>query len=149
MYVKHLIDKILITLEKGEKTILFILIDKDGTLHRKGDGSVGHGELPLIMGKSEQGHFDALMMTINEDIFKYAGVISMPERAGVECRLTLVFQGPEGIDYSFRVIYGEDSQGPPIELAQILINSVKITQEWYESQLAPKKEEKPWWKKWS
>src|ERR1019366_6810060 len=106
MYVKHLINKVLITLEVGDKTSLFILLAKDGNIHRKGNGNPDKNDLPLLMGISHQGHFDALMMTINEDIFSYAGVIKQPNIVGKECRLTLIFQGPNEIDYSFRVIYG-------------------------------------------
>ena len=148
MYVKHLINKVLITLEVGNKTSLFILLAKDGNIHRKGNGNPDKNELPLLMGISHQGHFDALMMTLNEDIFQYAGVINMPERVGNECRLTLIFQGPNEIDYSFRVVYGEQSDGPPRELAEILINAVKITDGWYNEQLTPAKGENKWWEVW-
>lgn len=148
MFAKHLIDKVLITLESGDVTTLFILVSKDGSIHRKGNGSADK-ELPLAAGVSRQGHFEALMMTVDESIFHYAGVLKMPERLGVECRLTMVFQGPEGIDYSFRVVYGNQSEGPPNELVQILINAVKITEPWYTAQLTQSAEkEDKWWKVW-
>ena len=147
MHQKHLIDKVLITLEVGDKTSLFILLARDGTLHRKGDGSMN--ELPLHRGISTQRHFDALMMTIDESIFNYSGVMRKPNPVGKQCALTIIFQGAGGIDYSFRVIYGADSEGPPRELVEILINAVKLTEEWYQEQLsAPIEKEKSWkfWK---
>jgi hypothetical protein len=146
MLVKPLIDKVLITLEIGDKTVLFILLANDGTSHRKGNGSQNTTDLPLKTGISYQGHFDALMMTVNENIFNYTGVINQPGRRGEECRLTLIFQGINQTDYSFRVIYGADSEGPPVELAQILINAVKLTEEWYNEQLTVQPEKKKkWW----
>lgn len=149
MYVKHLIDKVLITLEVGDKTALFILLGKDGTIQRKGNGNPQKTDLPLAQGVSQQGHFDALMMTVDENIFNFAGVINQPNKVGVEGRLTLVFQGPQGVDYSFRVIYGEESEGPPRELAEILINAVKLTEDWYTEQLADiKPTSKSWWQVW-
>ncbi|MDB5284115.1 MAG: hypothetical protein JWO06_3190 [Bacteroidota bacterium] len=148
MYVKHLLSKVLITLEVGDKTALFILLAKDGNIHRKGNGNPEAHDMPLLMGISHQKHFDALMMTINEEIFNFAGVINKPDRQGKECRLTLIFQGANDIDYSFRVIYGEDSEGPPRELAEILINAVKITEAWYQEQLNPVDEASKWWKFW-
>jgi hypothetical protein len=148
MYQKHLVDKVLITLEVGEKTGLFILLTKDGTINRKGDGSVTH-DLPLHRGTSNQRHFDALMMTINESIFGYCGIIKQPNRLGTESSLTIIFQGPNDVDFSFRVIYGADSEGPPRELVEILVNAVKLTEGWYQEQLsAPVEKVKSGWKFW-
>ena len=113
MQIKELIDKILITLEIEEKTSVFILLAKDGTISRKGDGSNSGTSLSLAQGISHDGHFDALMMTVNEDIFNHTGVIKQLPKEGRECCLSIIFQGPHEVDYSFRVLYGEDSQGPP------------------------------------
>ena len=147
--VKPLLDKVLITLEIEDKTSILILLTKDGEISRKGDGSIKNITLPLMQGISHDGHFEALMMTVSEDIFYYAGVINQPARAGRDCRLSIIFQGKNEVDYSFRVLYGEDSQGPPAELAQILINAVKITEPWYQEQLnSEKEEEKKWWQVW-
>jgi len=147
MHEKLLIDKVLITLEVGEKTCLFILLGKDGTLHRKGDGNPAH-ELPLQRGHSTQRHFDAFMMTVNEGIFMYSGVLRLPNPVGTLCSLTIIFQGPNEVDFSFRVIYGADSDGPPRELVEILINAVKLTEGWYQEQLTEPVEEKKGWKFW-
>ena len=148
MQIKPLIDKVLITLEIEDKTSILILLTKEGDISRKGDGNPNNTALPLMQGISHDGHFDALMMTVNEVVFNYAGVIKQPDRLGRECCLSIIFQGKNELDYSFRVIYGEDSQGPPLELAQILINAVKITEPWYKKQQQPKEEEKSWWQFW-
>lgn len=153
MYVKHLIDKILITLEVENTTVLFILLTKKGEIHRKGDGSPQGGDMPLATGHSSEGHFDALMMTIDESIFAYSGVVKYPQPQGRLCQFTIIFNGADGaVDYPFRVVYGEDSQGPPVELAQILINAVKLTEPWYQQQLLSQQPKeapaKKWWKLW-
>ena len=147
MYQKHLIDKALLTLDVGDKTALFILLGKDGTINRKGDGSPVH-DLPLHRGHSNQRHFDALMMTIDETIFNYTGVIKQPNRVGTECALTIIFQGKNELDFSFRAVYGADSDGPPRELTEILINAVKITEGWYQEQLSVPVEKERGWKFW-
>ena len=147
MYEKLLIDKVLITLEVGDKTCLFILLGKDGTINRKGNGSPDQ-DLPLHRGVSDQKHFDAFMMTVNESIFAYGGVRKQPNRMGKECTLTIIFQGPDNVDFPFRVIYGADSEGPPRELVEILINAVKLTEGWYQEQLSEPQEEKRGWKFW-
>ncbi len=145
---KHLIDKVLITLEVGDQTALLILLARDGSVHRKGNGSPDASNLRLAQAVSPDGHFEALMMTIDDSIFQHAGVIRAPNPQGRECRMSIVFQGKGGLDYSFRVIYGEKSDGPPQELAQILINAVKLTEDWYYKQLQPQAEEKKWWEVW-
>lgn len=147
MYEKLLIDKVLITLEVGDKTSLFILLEKEGTIHRKGTGSPDN-ELPLHRGVSNQKHFDAFMMTVNESIFAYRGVHRLMSPVGKECRLTIIFQGPNEVDFSFRVIYGSESEGPPRELVELLINAVKITDVWYQEQLNDTKEKKKSWMFW-
>lgn len=148
MFTRKLIDKVLITLETGEKTCLFILLSKDGTIYRKGNGDV-HKDLPLATGNSQEGHLEALMMTVSSEVFDYTGVMKMPERLGTEYQLTIIFQAGEEADYSFRVVYGDQSQGPPVELVQILINAVKLTEPWYRQQLQQAAQpEKKWWEVW-
>ncbi|MES2621608.1 MAG: hypothetical protein V4615_12225 [Bacteroidota bacterium] len=147
--IKALLDKVLITLEIDDKTSILILLTRNGEISRKGNGNLKDTHLPLMQGISHDGHFEALLMTISEDIFNYTGVIKQPERLGKECTLSIIFQGKIDVDYSFRVLYGEDSQGPPAELAQILINAVKLTEPWYQEQMKDEKEEaKKWWQLW-
>jgi hypothetical protein len=90
------------------------------------------------------------MMTVDENVFNYTGVIKQPGIAGVESRLSIIFQARNNVDYSFRVVYGSESQGPPKELAGILINAVKITEAWYQEKLnePEAKPEKKWWQFW-
>ena len=94
MSLKQLVDKVLITLEVGDSTPIFILLSREGTIHRKGNGNPAT-ELPLKQGHSSDGHLEALLMTIDETIFQYAGVIRLPKPLGRESRLTIIFQGRE------------------------------------------------------
>lgn len=147
MFTKHLIDKVLIMLEIGDKMGLFILLTKDGKIHRKGKGSAADDALPVLEGISRTSHFEAMMMTVDESIFQMAGVYRSKSVIGTECKLTIVFNG-EGVDYGFRWVYGEQSEGPPPELTDIVINAVKITDPWYLEQTMVKEEKKEWWKFW-
>lgn len=147
MAIKTGLDKVLITLEVGNKTALLIALDKNGSIHRKGNGNPNAPAQILAQGISQDGHFDALMMTIDESVFNFTGVVKHEPRLGNECVLTIAFNGVRGEDYSFRVIYGDQSQGPPRELAAILINAVKLTEGWYQEELNPK-EEKKWFEFW-
>jgi hypothetical protein len=149
MPVKPFINKVLITLEVGNKTALFILLTKDGQIHRKGNGNPESGQ-PLKMDVSEDGYFEAFMMTVDEEIFNYTGVVKQPDMAGIESRLSIIFQGNNNEDYAFRVVYGSQSQGPPQDIVQILINAVKITEAWYQQKLQEPEEteQKKWWQFW-
>jgi hypothetical protein len=149
MYTKHLIDKVLVMLEMGDKTALFVLLTKDGTIHRKGYGSKADDALPVLEGISRVKHFEAMMMTVDENIFQMAGVYRSKTVIGTECKLTIVFNG-EGVDYGFRWVYGEESEGPPHELTDIVINAVKITDSWYGEMQQKNQEEgkKEWWQVW-
>ncbi|MBL0308430.1 MAG: hypothetical protein IPP77_01675 [Bacteroidetes bacterium] len=129
----------------GEHTALFILLTKQGIVQRKGDGNPGHTHPATNAWCSSDGHSEALMMTIPEDTFNYIHVYPRPNIIGTECRLTTIFQAKDDLDYSFRVVYGSDSEGPPSELAEILINAVKITEGWYQRQI---NENTPAEKKW-
>jgi hypothetical protein len=150
--VKHRLDKVLITLEVGNTTALFILLDKYGNIHRKGNGNAAETSLELAQGVSNQKHFDALLMTVPDSIFDFTGVVKQTPIQGKECSLSIIFNGPDDVDYSFRSIYGDESQGPAAELVQILINAVKITDPWYAEQLTPQQplntEAKKWWEFW-
>lgn len=147
--IKQHIHKVLLTLEVDSRTALFILLTLDGGLHRKGNGNPDRTDLVLVQDVSDEGHFEALMQTVDETIFSHTGVLRLANPQGKECCLSLIFQGNNGIDFSFRVIYGDESEGSPQELAQVLINAVKITEPWYQTQLAEGTTEvKKWWQIW-
>lgn len=141
------IDKALITLEVAEKTTVFILLSRDGTIHRRGNGSIGGTTTPLMRGVSQDGQLDALMMTVHPGIYGLTGLIKNEERFGNQCVLSIIFHGTKGEEYLYRVIYGDQSEGPPKELAEILLNAVKITEPWYQQQLNAETEKK-WWQFW-
>lgn len=142
------IDKALITLEVSGQNTIFILLCSDGTIHRKGSGKLNDITNPLVRGVSHAGHLDALMSTLDEDIFNYSGVIEKKPRAGNECVLSIVLNGKRGEELIYRVIYGDQSEGPPKELVDILLNAVKITDSWYKESLAQELNQKKWWQFW-
>lgn len=142
------IDKALITLEVSGQNTIFILLCSDGTIHRKGSGKLNDITNPLVRGVSHAGHLEALMSTLDEDIFNYSGVIEKKPRAGNECALSIVLNGKRGEEFIYRVIYGDQSEGPPKELVDILLNAVKITDSWYKESLARDLNQKKWWQFW-
>ncbi len=149
MMMQPQIDKALITLEVSGQNTIFILLCNDGTIHRKGNGALNDTTSPLTRGVSDQGHLDALMSTVDQEVFNFSGVIDKQPRAGNECVLSIVLNGTKGEEFIYRVIYGDQSEGPPKELADILLNAVKITDPWYRGSLAQEMKTRKWWQFWN
>ena len=164
MSYKNKLDNCLVSLDVGEKNALFIVLMKDGTICRRGNGNPDK-EMELLKGYSTLQHYQAFMMTVDEGLFRYSGVFEQTPIVGRPCKMMIVFSGPDGEEAGFKVNYGEDSQGPPREIAELLINAVKITDPWYEEELSKIKSgpnegpaispightpdtKKKWWRMW-
>lgn len=133
MSYKDKLDNCLLSLDVGEKNTLFIVLAKDGTICRRGNGNPD-ADLPLLKGHSDLQHYQAFMMTVQEEHFQFSGVFEQAPFVGRPCKLMVVFSGPDGEEAGFKVNYGEDSLGPPREIVEMLINAVKITDPWYEQE---------------
>ena len=138
MSFKDKLDNCLVSLDVGNKNALFIVLAKDGTICRRGNGNPNK-DLELIKGNSDLEHFQAFMMTVNEDILQFSGFFEQTPIVGRPCKLMIVFSGPNGEEAGFKVEYGEDSQGPPADIVEMLINAVKLTDPWYEEELTRSK----------
>ena len=135
MSYKDKLDNCLVSLDVGEKSALFIVLAADGTICRRGNGNPDK-ELPLLKGQSDLKHYQAFMMTIHEEHFQFSGFFEQTPIMGRPCKLMVVFTGPGGEEAGFKVNYGEDSLGPPREIVEMLINAVKITDPWYDQEIA-------------
>ena len=133
MSYKDKLDNCLVSLDVGEKNALFIVLMKDGTICRRGNGNPDK-EFELLKGYSELQHYQAFMMTVSEDLFQFSGLFEQHPIVGRPCKMMIVFSGPDGEEAGFKVNYGEDSQGPPREIVEMLINAVKLTDPWYEKE---------------
>ena len=159
MSYKDKLDKCLVSLDVGDHNALFIIMAKDGTICRKGNGNPDK-EMEMLKGVSDLQHFEAYMMTVDENWFMFSGAFEQKPMVGRLCKLLVVFSGPGGEEAGFKCLYGEDSQGPPKEVAEMLINAVKLTEGWYEEERAKlkvqpfisaiqtPKEETKWWEFW-
>lgn len=134
-FIKKKLDKFFLSMESDGQTILLVLLTKDGQITRGGNGS-GMADQRIFKGEIDSEYFDALIRSIDEQIFPYANIIDLPEKIGKQQQLTIIFSGEDEIDFSFVVKYGSESGGLPNELAQIVINAVKLTEDWYQKQLA-------------
>lgn len=152
MTVQEHIDKCLLSLDVGGKNALLIVLSKDGTICRHGNGNP-NANLETLKGYSDAGHFEAFMMTVTDQLIGYAGYYEQQPIVGQTCQLIIALNGPDGAEVNYKCVYGADSQGPPAELAEMLINAVKITEGWYNEEREKLKiqavnttvEKKKWW----
>jgi hypothetical protein len=129
---KNKITNVLISLEVDNKQSLFILLASDGTVNRLGNGTVNNEDNDMYIGISNEKLFEKLMKRIPDDLFEYQGVYDIPDKKGKNCKLTLLFGGKEDNEaIGFKFLYGSESQGPPSEISEIVINAVNITEPWY------------------
>lgn len=133
MSYKDKLDNCLVSLDVGDKNALLIVLAKDGTICRHGNGNPDK-QMEMLKGVSDLQHYEAFMMTVHEELFAFSGVFEQTPIVGRPCKMMIVFSGPNGEEAGFKCNYGEDSQGPPREIAEMLINAVKITDPWYESE---------------
>lgn len=141
-----------ITLEVNRKHSLFILLADDGSINRLGTGEVYNKENDLYIGITNEPLFSQLMTNLTDDMLQFTGGYDVFDKKGENCDLSigLVFADQTQDGFGFR--YGSKSEGPPKEISNFVVEAVKITQTWYESQKkmtkgSPEKG-KPRWKFW-
>jgi len=152
------IENILIRLHVDQREVLFIILDKDGLINRKGDGTPDCNENDLYIGIDKEGLFNQLRPYITEDMNEFLQKsYDAPNKKGRTCDLKILLAG-NGIETGTQFLYGELSQGPPKLFVDLCIKAVTVTEKWFQEQKkmtsaakgnnAPKQEKKPWWKFW-
>ena len=150
------LEKILITLTVADNQVLFILLAKDGTINRLGDGNPDCKEKDLFIGLTKDIYFYQLIKSIDDFILDSCGTsYSMRDQKGRICKLQLLFD-IDGKETGLEVIYGEHSQGPPPPIRDYVISAVELTDNWYEAQkkmtkktnTVNKSSDKKWWEFW-
>jgi hypothetical protein len=129
------------------KQSLLILLHKDGTINRMGNGTAHIGKDLFIGITDTAGMLQELAGSITPD-FEGAlnKVFDLPEKKGATCSLEIVMgDGKETKGIKF--IYGTRSVGPPREIKDFVLRTVTLTDPWYLQQ--PKAvPAKKWWQFW-
>lgn len=151
------ITKTLITLEVEGNQVLFIVLDEDGTINRKGDGSPDCKDNDLFIGITRDKLFDQLRPLVSKEMEEYLGkTYDIPDKKGRPCDFKILFGGP-GFETGVQFLYGEFSQGVPVPFRVFTIKAIELTEEWFQEQKQKvviaknskkQKEVKPWWKFW-
>jgi hypothetical protein len=148
------IQHILIILEVADKQVLFIVLDEDGSINRKGNGSPDCEDNDLFIGITSENLFSQVKLFITEEMQEFWGnKYDLPDKKGRLCCLNILYKGEE-IETGVQFLYGEFSQGPPNPFRTLVVKAVELTNNWheqqkriaFESKIAGKA--KPWWKFW-
>lgn len=128
------IEKFRIDLLSNEQSALSLLICRDGTLGRQGNG-VLPADTASVMGKSDGQIFSTLISLLDEQVLPYADVYDHPNKAGIPITCSVVFQGKETEVAIFEFRFG--SETPDVgELLpyfdSFIAQAVALTDSWYE-----------------
>ena len=113
---------------------LCVLLAEDGSVNRLGTGTVNNAEQTFCIGLTDEPLFAQLRDKVNPEWIALQGAYDVPEKRGSICELTIVFKHADGQENSFRFRYGSESQGPPSDICQFVIDAVRLTNPWYKQQ---------------
>ena len=131
------ITSISLKLEVAGVTELMIYVTKGGTLNRLGGGEE---KAALCMGRSDEPIVEQWLEGVDESVMELAGRYTLPDaEKGDTCYLEIALSGEE-IDTGFAFTYGSEGMGPPEEMQELSNRLVSLTDDWYEAQLAAKRQ---------
>jgi len=116
----------------GEES-LFITLGDDGSITRMGTGKVGNRDRELFVGRTGEAMFQRLRQQIGPELLSWLGQqLEDPQPRGQICELTVALKYADGRESATAWRYGTESQGPPPEVVQFVIESINTTNPWYE-----------------
>lgn len=128
------INSVHVTLEKGGKQALFILLAADGSINRRGTGSVNNTDNDLFIGVTQEPLFKQLLTHLDDAMLDHMGGYDVPERRGVPCKLSSGLAFSNGGENGFGFRYGSESEGPPHEIIEFVTAAVQLTDPWFQQQ---------------
>lgn len=128
------VSGIMVTLEIDGDQSLFVLLTKDGTINRLGDGSEDNTENDLFIGCSNPESFHQVKKFARPVIDNWIGAYGSPDHKGKPCKLLVGFQTDDGNELISHWEYGSQSQGPPPDVTKLVIGAVNATDAWWQEQ---------------
>ncbi len=130
------ITALFIRLEVEEELSLYVMLARDGTIHRLGRGTIDNDQHEMYTGKTSDQLFESFIYEFDVSMLQYAGVYEDSDAEGRACKLTMSFQmGDEEESVGFEFRYGSDSQGPPVEICDLVVSCIDLTEPWFEHQI--------------
>ncbi|HEU4528504.1 MAG TPA: hypothetical protein VFT80_11325 [Actinomycetota bacterium] len=121
-------------MEYGGELVLAIVLELDGSINRMGDGTPSPADSSWYIGLTQEPLFHSLMEVVPDDLFRYVGRLELPDRSGVDCKLSVAFHHRDGRAVPFEVVFGSESGGLPLELVTILNRALELTDPWWNAQ---------------
>lgn len=148
------ISLITISISVEDKSVLFILLAKDGSVNRSGTGKLKNKENTLFISSGYAKFYNRLIKYIPRNWSMLKGIypIDIPEKKGSKCKLEVILTDDKDISYGFVVRYGSESSEPPHDITKLVIKAVQITEPWYKEQkrlikkIKNEDEKNSWWK---
>lgn len=133
--LKSAIEKLRIDVVSNKQSALSLLICRDGTLGRQGNGALP-ADPTSVLGKTDGQIFTALIDSLDEQVLAHADVYDHPNKSGIPITCSVVFQGEETAEVAiFEFRFG--SETPDVgELLpyfdSFIAQAISLTDAWYE-----------------
>lgn len=114
-----------------ESLLLYMMLSRNGSLNRRGEGSEDPSTLYMAMGHTDDPIFTDLLAQLPDDWLEHTGRYTMPDRQGKTMLLTISIQNDQ-VETGFQFTYGSDSVGPPEDMIEFLELALDLTDPWYE-----------------
>lgn len=133
--IKTDIEQIRIEVESESKNIISMLLHKDGTLNRKGDGLI-NDSAPMIIGMSDGSAFQSLVKSLPDNLIEDDGMSGSddPDKSGQPVKYNIAIIGPKPHIVVFEFTLGSDTQKPSdlfLFFHTFVVNAIKATDKWY------------------
>lgn len=117
-----------------DDTIVLIVLGRDGSINRMGDGSTSPADRTLYIGLQQEPLFDSLMEAVPEELLQMPAVrVEFPDRRGTDCTMSITFGLNDGTARTYEAVFGSES-GAPGDLADIYERALALTEPWWKDQ---------------
>ena len=123
------INAISVSLDYDKKQSLFIYLDAKGTIIRMGNGRIDNENFNIYSDKTKEPFFNELLNNINDEMLEFTGEYTLDE-TGTPCELSVMLYSKDD-NKRFRFLYGTQFEGLPGEIHNLIIEAIKITDQWY------------------
>ena len=130
---KSAIEKLRIDILSDGESALSMLISRDGTLSRQGNGKIP-ADKANVLGSSDGSVFNTLIEMLDERVFPHAAVYDHPHKIGVPITWSIAFLDNNQITMVFEFRFGSETAdvGELLPFFDGFISqAVALTESWY------------------
>lgn len=127
------IEKLRIDIMSGQESVLSMLLGRDGTLGRQGNGKLP-ADKTSVLGFSDKSIFNCLINMLDERVLPHAAVYDHPNKIGVPITWSIVFLDQNQNTAVFEFRFGSETAdvGELLPFFDGYISqAVALTDDWY------------------